>query len=186
MNVFRTINVSLWVLASFSATFVYSQTQESRKLSSSKVGPFTVFYNPLDPYLLITHDKEPERALFRTLHSTPFITIGYATESSPPIVDGNYKINEWTLFETPYQSINAIQRLSDHDFVIQGDIWGVVTKATYRLHFYQPRDEEGMFLVNQLAYNLSVDITLGTFNRVFLNYWCDPKESFHGFGVQVS
>ena len=23
-------------------------------------------------------------------------------------------------------------------------------------------------------------------NRLFLNYWCDPSESFHGFGLQYT
>lgn len=157
----------------------------TNKLSQAVVGRFLVQWDQIDPYLLITHKDDPEKIVFQTSSSWPFITIGYATDANPPIVDGNYKVNEWTLYETPYQSIKKVT-VSDHEMTIAGDVWGMVTLAAYDLRFYVPRNEAGDYLHNQLAFNLTVHTPQqGTFNRVFLNYWCDQQEHFYGFGVQV-
>ena len=173
-----------------------------KQLSQATMGPFLISYDLVDPYIHIIHKDDPSRWLLRSLPSWPFITVGYATDSKPPIVDGNFKVNEWTLFgklifsistfqllsnclyifpcvETPYQSItNVITTPSN--FTLQGYVWGAVTKASYEMSFYY---EAGS---NQLQFSIKTDAIQGTFNRLFLNYWCDPTEDFYGFGVQYT
>ena len=163
---------------------VYEDNQN--KLSTAEVDEFIIKWDSVDPYVLITHTLEPDKVLFQTLPSWPFITIGYATDSKPPIVDGNSRINEWTLFETPYQSIKNVESSNEGEIIIFGEIWGSVTFATYELRFSIPREyESNRLLSSQLSFELVVNPVQGTFNRVFLNYWCDSAENFYGFGTQV-
>lgn len=61
-------------------------------LSSTKIGKFQLFWDALDPYFYVTHSDEPDKILFQTLPSQSFITVGYATDANPPIVDGNFKV----------------------------------------------------------------------------------------------
>lgn len=62
------------------------------RLSSTEFGLFRVFWDTSDPYFYVIHSAEPEKILFQTLPSQSFVTVGYATDSNPPIVDGNYKV----------------------------------------------------------------------------------------------
>jgi hypothetical protein len=177
----------MWIMTPWKGNAIVSFHQYedgSRKLSETMLGQFKISWDQAEPYVLISHSAEPDRVLFQTLPSWPFITVGYATDSNPPIVDGNYKVNEWTLFETPYQSIKQVI-MQDDSFTIIGDIWGKVTQATYNLHFFMP-SQNAQKLSNQLEFNVTVNPLQGPFNRVFLNYWCEPAEQFFGFGVQYS
>lgn len=179
------IQIIGWKLVKTS-TYLFQRYEHMRdKLSEAHIGDFKISWDQNDPYILITNIHEPEKVLFQTLPSWAFITIGYAMDSNPPIVDGNYKVNEWTLYETPNQNIKKVTLL-ENEFIISGDIWGVVTMASYTLRFNIPTDENQHSLPNQLAFNLTVDLQQGTFNRLFLNYWCDLDEQFYGFGVQYS
>ena len=65
---------------------------EKHRLSSTKFGNFQVFWDSSDPYFYVIHSAEPEKILFQTLPSQSFVTVGYATDSNPPIVDGNFKV----------------------------------------------------------------------------------------------
>jgi hypothetical protein len=158
---------------------------EENHLSSVRVGSFNIKFSQTEPYLLITHIRDPEKKVFQTLPSWPFLTIGYATNTNPPIVDGNAKIDEWTLFETPYQNIKKVTHVDDI-FILEGELWGMVTLAKYTLKFFIPTDTNNELLSNQLAFDVQIQVEQGTFNRLFLNYYCDSKERFFGFGVQVS
>ena len=61
-------------------------------LSSTKFGKFQVFWDASDPYFYVIHTSEPDKILFQTLPSQSFLTVGYAKDSNPPIVDGNFKV----------------------------------------------------------------------------------------------
>jgi hypothetical protein len=69
----------------------------TNRLSSTKFGEFQVFWDTSDPYFYVTHASEPDKILFQTLPSQSFVTVGYATDSNPPIVDGNYKVSVCSL-----------------------------------------------------------------------------------------
>lgn len=170
-----------------SAGYLFNRYEDKQeKLSTARVGKFVITWDSADPFLLITHSDEPDRVLFQTLPGWPFLTIGYATDTNPPIVDGNFKVNEWLLYETPHQNIRRVSFVSDTEFVFIGEVWGLVTFATYEVKFHLPTGFDGSTLQNQLAFEANVQAHVGTFNRIFLNYWCDSKESFHGFGAQVN
>jgi hypothetical protein len=170
----------------FSFKLVYNLVSSIEEyLTTTSIGSFNIAWDQFDPYLSITHESNPNKILFQTLRSWPFITVGFATDSNPPIVDGNFKENEWTLFETPYQNIKNVQ-FYEEEFLISGEVWGLVTKATYDLKFFIPLDNDNKYkLDSQLSFELNVHSIYGTFNRVFLNYYCDAKENFYGFGTQV-
>jgi len=165
-------------------------------LSSTKFGKFQLFWDSFDPYFFVIHIDEPHKILFQTLPSQSFITVGYATDSNPPIVDGNFKANEWVLFETGYQSIDKVE-IENDCFVIHGEVWGLVTRASFVMRFSIGKEEilpssssssSSSFkeLSSQLAFEVNVTPIQGTFNRVFLNYWSDSKENFYGFGSQFT
>lgn len=144
------------------------------KLSKIQLGSFQIYWDSDYPYLLIKHTSNLDKVLFETLPSWPFITVGFATSDSKPIVDGNYKANEWTLFETPYQNIKNVMIDNNQSFIISGELWGLVTLVTYELMFYIPTDlTTGKLLSQQLAFKLTTKSHQGTFNRVFLNYRYD-------------
>jgi hypothetical protein len=95
--------------------------RHAAELSSMRLGTFSVIWDQEEPYILITapfahddrhthnteagkdSDASEEKVLFRTLPSFPFLTVGFASASSAPIESGNYRINEWVLYETPYR-----------------------------------------------------------------------------------
>lgn len=138
----------------------------------------------------INETQKKKKILFRTLENWPFLTVGYATtyRSGGPILDGNYKSNEWTLFETPYQSMKSTYfDEKNSTFIISGDVWGFVTYASYELSIFIPRDNSNnQLLIHQLELNIKIKPIQGRINRLFLNYWCHAKESFYGFGTQFT
>jgi hypothetical protein len=194
------IVVALYSLSFFAHSSMYlhrySGDEGRALLSHARIGLFDLHFDMADPYFYVTHADDTEKIIFQTIPSQSFITVGYATDSHPPIVDGNYKVNEWTLFETPYQSIRSLD-VNSTAIVIHGECWGMVTKATYEMTFTigttnAPCDNENncdhgipQELSNQLAFKVDVKTVQGSFNRVFLNYWSDAKEDFYGFGTQV-
>jgi alpha-glucosidase (family GH31 glycosyl hydrolase) len=99
------------------------------------------------------------------------------------------------LFETGYQSIDKVE-IENDSFVIHGEVWGLVTRASFVMRFSIGKEElvptspssSSSFkeLSSQLAFEVNVTPIQGTFNRVFLNYWSDSKENFYGFGSQFT
>ena len=77
--------------------------------------------------------------------------------------------------------------IESNGFSLHGEVWGLVTKATYVMRFTVGVEEGSLKeLSSQLAFDINVIPVQGTFNRVFLNYWSDSDEKFYGFGSQVS
>lgn len=104
----------------------------------------------------ITHRKDPDHILFETEPFTSFISLGYSASPKDPIVDGNYKIDEYLLYRTPYQDITSTnivndtcdpassqqsEDCNDHQFVVTGSIWGRAIRASYIMSFYIPRSQ---------------------------------------------
>ena len=192
--------LTIWINDTFAyiSFHRYHGEEGKTRLSSAKLGAFQIYWDTEDPYVYVIHTDDKEKVLFQTIPSTSFITVGFATDSHPPIVDGNYKVNEWTLFETPYQSIRKVD-IRSYEVILSGELWGLVTKASYTLRFYFERNNlngeineendniknNGDEILNQIGFDIKVRPLIGNFNRVFLNYWCDTKEKFYGFGSQV-
>jgi len=167
----------------------FFDVDQSNDLSITQLGKFIIKWDSSSPFIQIVYSDHPDEILFQTLPSWPFISAGYATDRRLPLVEGNSKVNsdghEWTLYETPNQNIKKVIITTEGDFIMSGEVWGSVTLGTYRLRFYIPRDNNGNSLDSQLAFNIDVKAQHGTFNRVYLNYWCNSSENFFGFGTQV-
>lgn len=175
------ISTSILQLQQTEAYHIFDQYLDDQALNIANLGPFVISWDSNNPYLHIVHSDEPNKYIFKTIPSSPFVTIGYATDTKPPIVDGNFKVNEWTIFETPYQNIKSVIH-TNNTFIIKGDVWGLVTKASYEFTLQYTPDT----YKNQLLFQLNASSIQGTFNRLFLNHWCDPTENFYGFGVQYT
>jgi hypothetical protein len=81
------------VAASTTAAFDrYSTEEGTSRLSSAVVGRFRIQWDALDPFILITHTSDADKVLFRTTPSVAFLSVGFATDTNPPIVDGNFKV----------------------------------------------------------------------------------------------
>lgn len=180
-------------------------------LSSVVLGRFRIKWDTTHPFLMVTtrvvtgDQQYKEKVLFKTLETLPFLTVGYAVNlwNSNPIIDGNYRSNQWTLFETPYQNILSTELIEDssdacvrghscrpYEFIIKGEVWGLVTSAMYEITLSIPSTTSDIgidtLLNDQLQLNVKVFPTSGRVNRLYLNYWCDPKEKFYGFGTQFT
>lgn len=159
-------------------------------LSEARLGKFLIRWDSADPYLQIVHADNTSVVVFQTLPNWPFLSVGYATDRRLPLAEGNSKFihggHEWTLYETPNQNIKKVTMSSDDEILISGEVWGAVTVGMYHLKFFIPTDESGRRLTSQLGFHVDVATKQGTFNRVYLNYWCHPTENFYGFGTQVT
>lgn len=149
------------------------------ELSFATLGRFNIMWDQEEPMLQVSN-HEDDRILFRTLQNWPFLTVGFASSSSEPIESGNYKINEWILYETPYQSIKSVVILPD-SITMRGEMWGLVTVVHYNFTLSIKPETPSL-----LAFNVTTATSIGTFNRIFLNYWCDSDEKIFGLGVQYS
>lgn len=71
--------------------------------------------------------------------------------------------------------------ISDTEITMKGELWGMVTLVQYNLTLSFSKENPTLlhFEVNTIA-------AMGSFNRIFLNYWCNTDELFYGFGVQYS
>jgi hypothetical protein len=163
-------------------TIVRGQDDEQNTLRFQDVGQYRIFWDYENPYLEVyniypvsdsAHNDtvmKEGKLLFRTLENWPFLTVGYAASfrQGGPIVDGNYKPDEWTLFETPYQSILHTEYLNDEKthgemLVLKGEVWGLVTLASYEMIFTIPKNDSN-HLNNQLEFKIKV------LNRFILSY----------------
>eukprot|EP01041_Mallomonas_annulata_P000579 gene579-1117_t len=162
-------------------SFMFSKyTEDPDSLQDYQLGRFLVKWDVEEPYIQITTVADPDKIVFQTLARWPFLTAGFASESKHPILDGSFKAAEWVLYETPYQSIKSVH-VSEDQIVISGEVFGLVTKADYVFRLILDSNQ-----ANQIKFEVDVTPTQGMINRIFLNYWCDPSESFHGFGLQYT
>jgi hypothetical protein len=83
-------SLALTILALYAYSFTSTLAFED-ELSVTQIGNFRISWDTSDPYLQIHHASDRSKVLFQTLRSWPFITVGFATDTKPPIVDGNYK-----------------------------------------------------------------------------------------------
>lgn len=147
------------------------------ELSEAALGPFLLQWDHAQPFLQVS-SRASGRVLWKTIRHWPFVSVGYASENSEPIIDGNYNVQEYTWYETPQQTINSV-KVSDMAITFSGEVYGLITQAKYELVFRVLSDQ-------QLGFSLNATAVRGAFNRLFLNYWCDAAETFHGFGTQFS
>ena len=151
----------------------------ARNISVSTIGKFNVYVDIENPYILITsQSNNNEKILFQTIQNWPFVSVGYATSffSRSYMIDGNYKPDQWTLYETPYQNIKSVRLVQinglkgekQEKLILTGEVWGSVTQASYEMTFHIP-DEDDLYLINQLEYSIKVNflIPIAIFSFLF-------------------
>ncbi|CAM9105451.1 unnamed protein product, partial [Ectocarpus fasciculatus] len=126
------------------------------------------------------------RVLWRTLGGqTPFLALGNASVPRPPILDGNFQMNETLSSRTTAQRIDVVRYDSTTQVLsIEGRLQGAMGSVPYSLRFSPSALSTGQLHFEAAAEwpsgESDGDIALN--RRLFLTYWADEQESFHGFG----
>jgi hypothetical protein len=161
-------SVALYVLLGLIlAMLLFPAIAREGELNAATIGNFQVLWDDIHPYIeVVTVSASKERkVLFKSLENWPFLTVGYAASFRPggPIVDGNYKPDEWTLFETPYQSMILAEEVVSKNgnvekLVFTGEAWGLVTIAKYTLTLSIPRRhaDSNDLISSQLEFDIQV------------------------------
>ena len=161
---------------------VVSRIRESYFQTEYFVGNFIIL---IDGLQVIVRRKGYEHILWQSSSSssteTPFISVGQFFEPRPPILNGNFQMEETELFLSTSQTIDRVDYLQDNFLNMHGTLGGLSSAniASYSIYFL-----ESDLSFNQLHFriNITSSNSENSYNRVFLNYWCDHDESFHGFG----
>jgi hypothetical protein len=142
------------------------------------VGDFSVVQK--GTFIQVCHISDKSRIVWQTLdEKSPFVKVGNASVPKPPILDGNFQMEEDIAFKTSWQTVNSVEMSeSQSELIISGAVgsdddlyfdytfkMGVSTISSKYLHF-----------------DLQLTKPTSAVNRLFLSYWSDGKESFHGFG----
>lgn len=145
------------------------------------LGPYTLFYRPTQyPFVIV---QQGQRVVWQSpTNGDPFLFGGFAiANTDSAILNGNYNITEEVLLKTTGQSILQISK-SDDSVTLLGTLTmsNDLIIAKYSLHFF-------LNDLSLLSFNTTITpSTDHTLNRLFFRYWCDPTESFHGFGHQYT
>jgi hypothetical protein len=122
-----------------------------------------------------------DKIVWQTLPNLPFVKIGNASLPRPPILDGNFQMEENILYETITQTIDSIDSSSDTSKIMfMGSVsdieLSVVVEYTFTLSV-------SFFSMSQLQFDLQISPHCPPeMNRLFLSYWAEENETFHGFG----
>lgn len=153
---------------------------------SYKIGEFSLSVDR-ERLLLTASYGSDDRVLWRTLGSSrPFLQTGKAVVPRPPILDGNFQMEETVAIRTARQTVDTISYNASSEVLTIG---GVVD--------FRPEDWLGDAVQYSLAFSVSpvstkqlrftidtslpaVDESLST--RLFLRYRSEQGETFHGFG----
>jgi len=114
----------------------------------------------------------------------PFLKAGNALVPQAPIVDGNFQMVEDILFTTTRQTVTSVEYVEDQSLVLRGQLSGRsvgvldAAKAGYSFTL-----APSPLSANHLNFHASLEDGDGQdLNRLFLSYWADAEETFHGFG----
>ena len=142
------------------------------------VGVFTVTIEDSDFHICSSSDER--HIVFQTSPSSPFLSIGNATVTQPPIRDGNYQLEESVQRQTSAISIENVNVKSELNIEMSGQLFNVenIAMATYTFNV-SVQDMSS----KQLLFDARVSsMTNHTIDRLFFSYWCDANEAFFGFG----
>lgn len=154
-------------LTSVVASLIIRAAALKDPMNIASIGDFQILWDDMNPYIeVFTLSKDnTKKTLFKSLENWPFLTVGYAASfrQGGPIVDGNYKPDEWTLFETPYQSIILSEEIVSKSgevekLVFTGELWGMVTIAKYQMTLSIPRGNSNQLIDSQLDIDIKVSL----------------------------
>lgn len=161
--------------------------------SSYHINDFLIEINNQNNEIIISKN---DKLIFQT-YSSAFIRYGNATVKNPPIVNGNYQLQEEILWISSQQSINNIVMDNENlKLTISGQLFSstlndneseeasipspsTVPQVDYTLIFFLSTESD-----NQLSFILSIPTPSlsNEYNRLFLLYTTSAEETFHGFG----
>jgi alpha-glucosidase (family GH31 glycosyl hydrolase) len=140
-----------------------------------------------------------QKILFQTI-TTTFLRFGNSSVKNPPIVNGNYQLEEEILWISTLQTIDKVEliktqrqqqqtvRVHDEEqetLEITGKLFlDDLLEVEYLLSFTLSTES-----INQLSFVAKLDPSsastgagVGDFNRLYLSYQTNSEETFHGFG----
>jgi hypothetical protein len=167
-------------------------------MAAYELGPFLLTFNDLigiNPGIEVSVLFEPANIVWKTLSGEPFIRAAYAEISQPPILNGNYQVEE-EIHPLSYTEALTITPTSvsksDEQLSFQGKLnrLGVDNDYDYYFSFSLVLDQNNnadYYSVSSTKYALKFDMNVTSddknpINRVFLTYWCEDNENFFGFG----
>lgn len=148
-----------------------------------QIGEFSLSVQPAELAVSVWHRQDPQRVLWRTLAARkPFLAFGNASVPHPPIVDGNFQMEETVTFRTSSQSIDAlIFDAAVETLTLSGLLDG---RVPYSLTLSRSEISPNQlhFVAEALWSDPDNAKDDGVTDRLFLTYWTEHGETFHGFG----
>lgn len=127
--------------------------------------------------------------IWSTVKDYPFLRLGDATMSRPPILNGNYQLDETTKYLSDSITVDTIfKEEADHKVVIYGQLLAADMEliAHYTMTFQVTN-----LASQQIQFDVDIrptdDCTTSIQNaRTFLTYATESDENFYGFGESFS
>jgi hypothetical protein len=144
-----------------------------------------------------TTNQDAPIVVWETYNKYPFLRLGNASLPRPPILDGNYQLEETVAFLSDVNTIDAIVvNADDHSLEftgrllsISGDTNHAELVARYVLKLSLQADNI-QFTVDVTPLKERFLFTDGTSSltnpRTYLTYACEADENFYGFGESFS
>lgn len=143
------------------------------------IGNFQVVQDDL--HLFVGNKADEDKIVWQSVDGSPFISVGHGLTSQPPILNGNYQMEETIDMKTSKQTIDKVS-CSNGVMTIGGTISN--EDANFSANYVFTLSLSPLS-TNQLQFTVTVDgdeNLENDANRLFMTYWSDPLESFHGFG----
>ena len=191
--------------------FCYSNEDErhgksfkvNKDASTYKLGRFllSVCQHDKNPYLEVYKDDISfiskneyildNNIIWKSVKDKPFVRLGQGNVTHPPIVNGNYQLEELTSFITDSVSIDSIDVFPSY-ISIFGRLFNEISNIQYKYCFiFSLSDNDGKDS-SSLQFNIKIieypdksilnTITSSLSPRIFFYASSTVDESFHGFG----
>ena len=150
------------------------------------LGSFLLTVRIQRPFIEVLHNDRG--VAWRTASEEPFLRAGHATLPQPPILDGNFQMEENIDLTTSWQTIESVtlvgggRGLGQAAVVITGLVGDGEANVSLQ---YNITISESLLSTNQLQFDMKIlkdNENISSMNRLFLSYWSDERETFHGFG----
>ncbi len=148
-----------------------------------QVGQFLLTISPDSdfPQLKVTHASEPQRIIWQSAPSSPFLIGGYAEtvieENDTPA--SGFTINDKNLVRYETQTVLTVRMISGA-LELSGTLEGMGVAVGYRMTWSAVGPNQLRFSVDLPGPNAD------RINRIFLHYASSPEEHFYGFGQQMT
>lgn len=160
----KLLSLLIWIVGSVADTF--------------SVGDFIVYQK--GTFVQVSHVTDPNRIVWQTIDDkSPFVRVGNASVPKPPILDGNFQMEEEIVFKSTWQTVQSVEMDSSKSTLTISGAIGRDNDVSFDYNFKLTTSS-----ISSKYLHFDVELTKSTsvLNRLFLSYWSDGKESFHGFG----